>query len=232
MRIQLFLWLIILSAFCSNLLSAQNNTDAQTWSFEQCTDYAQQHNVQAKQLQLQTESAGINLQQSQMNRLPNANANFSHGLNYGRSIDPFTNTFNTQATQASQIQVGSSVTLYNGMRQKNTIEQRKLELDAANWDLKDLHNSLELNVLSAYMQILLAEEQLRILEQQAEVTQRQYKQTESFVKAGALPAGNLLDIEAQIANDRLNTVNARNAIASAYLGLSQILNYYQPFTIQ
>ncbi len=232
MRIQLFLWLIILSAFCSNVLSAQNNTDAQTWSFEQCTEYAQQNNVQAKQLQLQTESAGINLQQSQVNRLPNANANFSHGLNYGRSIDPFTNTFNTQATQASQIQVGSSVTLYNGMRQKNTIEQRRLELDAANWDLKDLHNNLELNVLSAYMQILLAEEQLRILEQQAEVTQRQYKQTESFVKVGALPAGNLLDIEAQIANDRLNTVNARNAIASAYLGLSQILNYYQPFTIQ
>jgi len=232
MRTGFILLLLLLSAFCKTELQAQNNPQTEVWTFEQCTDYAQQHNVQAMQLQLQTESAEINLQQSKYNRLPNANANFSHGLNYGRSIDPFTNTFNTEAIQASQIQVGSNVVLFNGLRQKNTIEQRKLELEAANWDLKDLHNNLELNVLSAYMQILLAQEQLRILEQQAEVTQRQYKQTESFVKAGALPAGNLLDIEAQIANDRLNTVNARNAIATAYLGLSQILNYYQPFEVK
>ncbi len=221
--------LIVFMWQATGLLFAQ--TANTSWSFRQCVEYAMQHNIQAQQLQLQAENATISLQQSQHNRLPNLNANFSHGLNYGRSIDPFTNTFNTQAIQASQLSLGSSVVLYNGMRQKNTIELRKLELEAANWDIKELRNNLELNVLSAYLQVLLAEEQQRILEQQAEVTQRQYNQTESFVKAGALPSGNLLDIEAQIANDRLNIVNAKNAVASAYLGLSQILNYYNLFAV-
>lgn len=215
----------------SGAVQAQNTDDAQLWTFEQCAEYAKEHNIQAQQLQLQTESAAINLQQSKTNRLPSANANFSHGLNYGRSIDPFSNTFNTEAIQNSQISLNSSVILFNGMRQRNTIEQRKLELEAANWDIKDLNNNMELNVLSAYMQILLAEEQLRVLEQQAQLTQIQYEQTQRFVNAGALPAGNLLDIDAQIANDRLNVVNARNAIASAYLAMSQILNYYEVYKI-
>ncbi|OWY23270.1 TolC family protein [Sphingobacteriales bacterium UPWRP_1] len=227
-----FLPYFFLFFVCSAALQAQNATETPSvLTYEQCTQYAREHNIQARQLQLQTESAGINLQQSKANRLPNANANWSHGLNYGRSIDPFTNSFNTEATQASQIAVSSRVVLYNGRQLHNTIEQRKLELEAANWDLKDLENNLQLNILSAYMQILLAEEQQRVLEQQAKVTQIQYEQTQRFVNAGALPAGNLLDIEAQIANDRLNMVNAANAVNSAYLALSQILNYYEPFKI-
>jgi outer membrane protein len=210
-------------------LYAQNG---EIWSLKKCLNYAQEHNLQLKQLNLQTQSAGINEWQSKKNRLPNLNGGASTGINLGRSIDPTTNSFNTQATAAAQLSLNSSITLYNGGLLKHTIEQRGMELQLAKLQTEEAANNLQLNILGAYLQILLSEAQVGVLDKQAQLTQDQYKQIEKLVQAGTLPAGNLLDIEAQIATDKLNRVNGKNAVASAFLNLQQLLEYYQKFDIE
>ena len=220
--------LVILSAL---LLGLSGRLVAQEISLQACLQYAHDNNVQIKQLGLNTEIAKINEKQSHQSRLPNLNGSFSYGGNLGRTVDPTTNSFQTQASQASQINLTSSFVLYNGGQFKRTIEQRDLELQLAQLQTNDFANNLDLSILGAYLQILLSQEQLRVLERQADLTQQQYNQMQKMVNAGSLPAGNLLDINAQIANDQLNQVNARNSIDLAYSNLKQLLNRYDTFKI-
>jgi outer membrane protein len=51
------------------------------------------NNIDVLQSDLLAQKAGITLNQSRENRLPNLNANANEGINYGRSIDPFTNAY-------------------------------------------------------------------------------------------------------------------------------------------
>ena len=52
---------------------------------------------------------------------------------------------------------------------------------------------------------------------------KQLSDARKLADAGSIPAGNLLTLEAQIASDELNLVNARNNVATAYLALKNIL---------
>ncbi|HNL05976.1 MAG: TolC family protein [Chitinophagales bacterium] len=213
-------------------LYAQNPPVAgQLWSLQNCIDFATQNNLSRKQLSLNVKSAEINRKQSHDDRLPNVNGSLSYGVNFGRSIDPTTNTFETQVSQASQIGLNSAFTLYNGNRINLTQEQRQLQLELAKLQIDEYDYNLQLSVLGAYLQILLSQAQLEVLLNQAAMTQEQYDQMQKMVDVGNVPAGNLLDIEAQMANDRLNEVNAQNAVNAAYLALQQTLNYYEPFQI-
>ena len=224
-----------LSFLFINNLNAQNEGNSElkqtAWTLQACLDYAREHNIQLKQLNLQTKTAAVNLKQSKDNQLPNANANFSHGVNLGKNINPATNTFDTQASQFSQLSVGSGITLYNGKKLKHTIAQRELQYELTKLEVEEAATNIDLSLLSAYLQILLAEEQLKVLKDQAKTTELQLEKAEKMVKAGVIPAGDLLDIKAQIANDGLNQLNAENGIDLAYLALAQTLDYYDAITI-
>lgn len=225
------IWLvwIILCGFQPFFLYAQNNPT--TWSLEKCLEYAIENNIQLQQTELQVQTAKINEAQSRENIYPNLTGSAGYGLNIGRTVDPTTNQFSTEALQSSQYSLSSNFLVYNGHRLKYTIDQRELENQLAQLEVKDYKNNLQLTLLTAYLQILLSEDQLVVLKQQAQLTVEQLEQNRKLVKAGIMAEGDLLEIEAQIANDKLSQVNAQNTIKSAYLNLAQILDYYETIKI-
>ena len=218
--------------FCCLACNSYAQPDTtQAWTIEQLFTFARQNSVPLQQVQLQTQSADIQLRQSQQDRLPNLNGSGSYGVNVGRNIDAATNTFATEASQNAQLNLSSQVVIYQGGLRGLTIESRKTELELARLQVDEYAYNLELSVLGSYLQILLSQAQLEVLQSQATLTQEQYAQVQKLVKAGSVPGGNLLDIEAQIANDELNIINAQNAIRTAYLSLSRQLDYYGAFRV-
>ena len=73
----------------------QQNTDS-VFSLKQCVDLAIANNIQVKQTELQTQTDNLAFKQAKNNRLPELSANVNHGINQGRSIDPFTNNYINQ----------------------------------------------------------------------------------------------------------------------------------------
>src|SRR5919107_994969 len=63
------------------------------FTLRQAVDTALKNNLELKQSELQMESAGIDWRQSKANLLPSLNGFANHGVNQGRSIDPFTNGY-------------------------------------------------------------------------------------------------------------------------------------------
>ena len=104
--------LFVLATFISQ---PQTCTAQKTWSLQQCLDHAFEHNIQIKLGQLGEVSAEIGTQSAVGAFLPNLNANLSHGYNFGRTIDPFTNQFvESSAIRSNSFGVSTGLVLFNG----------------------------------------------------------------------------------------------------------------------
>ena len=68
-------------------------------------------------------------------------------------------------------------------------------------------DNVALNVALAYLQILLNKELVAATENQLNITLQQIEKTKKLVDAGSVAKGNLLQIEAQAAQEELSSDN-------------------------
>ena len=215
-------FLIIIVVFANGAISQENRI----WTLEKCIEHAWENNLMLQQQKLSVDLAGENLTQSRANMLPSLNAGASHSYNIGRTVDPFTNDFITETVQANSFNATSSVSLFNGFQLRNIIRQNRYDLEAGKLDLERSYNDIALTVASAYLQILFSIELLENANNQLDISRQQVVRTGQLVEAGTLPRGSLLTIQAQMATEELQVVNAQNQLDLAILNLRQIM--YMP----
>lgn len=214
----------MLSVTALLLISTERTQAQDEWSLDRCISYALENNIQIKQSALQQESARLDKSQSLAQMFPNLNASTGFNMNFGRNIDPGTNQFVNEQVNSNNFRVGSNVTLFNGLRLLNSFKQSQLDLLAAEYNLQGLSNDIAMNIASAFMQVMFNEEILLVAEEQVDVTREQLQRTQKLVEAGSLPEGNLYDVQAQLASNELQVINAENALSASILALKQILN--------
>ena len=205
-------------------LSFSTGLPQKIWTLEDCIRYAFENNIMIKQQVIATEYNQNNLKQSRIGILPNLNAGASQGLSYGHSLDLTTYEFIDNKVSSTSMNVGSSVTLFSGLQQLNTIQQKEFNLMASLQDLEELKNNIALNIATLYLQILFNRELLAIAVNQHDITIQQVNRTAKLVEAGSLARGSLLEIQAQAAAEELNVVNAENSMSLSYLDLIQTLD--------
>lgn len=211
--------LTIVSAVSIQTVQAQEE-----WTLERCISYAIENNIQLKQSALQVESSKYDKTQSLAQMFPNLNASTGFSTNFGRNIDPGTNQFVNEQVNSNNFSVGSSVTLFNGLRLLNTFKKSQLDLLAAEYDMQGLSNDISMNIATAFMQVMFNEELLYVAQEQVTISAEQLERTSKLVDAGSIPEGNLFDVEAQLASNELQVINAENALSAAVLALKQLLN--------
>ncbi len=193
------------------------------WPLIKCVDYALEHNIQVKQVTLRAESGKANLTQSKAAIYPSLNASASDAFQFGRSVDPYSNSFTTENVQSFSASINSRVTLFNGLQQYNTIDQNNYTYLSYLQEVDEVKNSISMQVASAYLQILFDKELLEVARRQMKITTDQVNRTKILVQAGSLAKGNLLEIQAQLANEEVSFITAENNIKSSYLNLTQLL---------
>ena len=199
------------------------------WSLERCIRHAQEKNLTIQQSNLAVKQSELALDFSKRDYYPSFNGSVSYGFNAGRSIDPTTNDFVNNAIHTNGLSINGGITVYNGRRTPNTIQQNQLNIKAARKDLEQAKNDIGLQIAQAYLQILLAEEQLANTQVNKKQLEDQLAQTDKLIKAGALPANNRLDILAQIATTEQSLVGNQNSVDISYLNL-QLLLQIEPNT--
>lgn len=214
-------------ALVAALISGLNISSAiaqDEWTLERCITYALENNIQIKQSELQKESARLDKTQALAGMFPNLNASANYNANFGRSIDPVSNDFVSEQVNSTNFGAASNVTLFNAFRLLNSFKQSQIDLLAAEYDLQGLSNDVSMNIATAFMQVMFNEELLLVAQELVTVTSEQLTRTQKLVEAGSLPEGNLYDVQAQLASNELQVINAENALSASILGLKQMLN--------
>ncbi len=194
------------------------------WTLEDCINYAHANNLQIKRQELQAKVANVDLLQSYTNILPDLNGNISRNYGFGRQIDPFTNDFILNNSISDNYSVTSNISLFNGLQNYNNIRSNQYASLAAiqNVEKEKIENTF--NISSAYLEILFQKELLEVAKNQKEVTVLQVDRTQKLVDAGNVAKGDLLEIQAQLANENLIVTNTQNQLNLSILNLSQLLD--------
>jgi outer membrane protein len=203
---------------------SQNNMVGNKLTLQQAIETGIANNLPVLQSELQTQTAEVNWKQAKANRFPDLNAFLNHGINQGRSIDPFTNSYINQQVNYATYGINSGVTLFNGFAIQNDIRQNKLIFQAAKMESQQAKDNLTINIILAYLQVLNNEDLLAQSRSQLDLTTKQVERLDILNKEGAIVPSQLSDIKGQLANDELSIINGQNALETSKVNLCGLMN--------
>ena len=192
-------------------------------TLQECVDLATENNLNVQRSRLNLETAETNLNETELQRYPNANAGGSFAYSWGRSIDPTSNQFITQRINSTNLNASSGVNIYNGFQLKNSINQNKKDLEAAGFDVEKATNDVQLDIVTFYLNVIFNKELLENARFQLQSSQNQLERTKILVEAGSLPRSNELELISQVSTGEVNVVTAENNLTLAYLTLKQAM---------
>lgn len=203
------------------LMTGQINAQ-QVLSLEQCVDSALTNNRKVKQQGLNVSNSAIEYEQARMDLLPNLNAQAGQNFRFGRSLNA-DNAYESVNSTQSSFGLNSGLMLFDGLRMKYNIEQKKTDMKTTEADLEKLKLDIEVNVTSAYYQVLLYKELLKNAEEQLTLTRQKKDRIKTMIKEGKVAEGEMFELVSMEARDELNQVQAKSNVNLAMLDLAQII---------
>jgi outer membrane protein len=205
------------------LLFTKRITAQDVWSLEKCVAHAIAQSLVVKQATNQQDNARLNERLADFDRYPNVTAGSNLGFNFGRTVNPSTNVFESNNSNFNGFGLSASVLLYNGGRLQETYRQTKLDTKAATADVEQAQQILALQVAQAYLQAVLSEEQLENTQNQLARSQNQLGRLDAQIKAGVFPVTARADLLVQIARIEQQIILAKNARQVNLLTLKNLL---------
>ncbi len=224
---------ILLLVLFTTIFCVDGEAQSKSWTLEECVNHALTNNISIKQIELDVKSTDIDKKAAIGNFLPTANASTSHSWNIGLNQNITTGLLENQTIQFTSAGLNSSIDIYNGLQNQNRLRRAKLSKVAAQYQLNKMKDDVTLNVANAFLQILFNKETIKVQKEQLAFDEKQFTRTDELVKAGSIPRGDLLDVQATLAADKQRLVAAENALFLSKLSLAQILQLddFQNFDI-
>ena len=193
-------------------------------SLNECIQLAIKANPALMQNELDVRRADINLKQAKANRLPDVNAGLNHGFSTGRYLDKTINQYTTTNNSSGGASLGVTVPVFNGFRILHDVRMKADAKTASKLEFDSQINTLKLDVIESFIQILTAQDVLKQSELQTEVTREQVRRAEVLHKEGAIAPGDYFDLKGQLANDINAIENNKQILYLNRLRLSTLLN--------
>ncbi|MBK8808755.1 MAG: TolC family protein [Bacteroidales bacterium] len=178
----------------------------------ECIDYALQHNIDVKKLQLQQSIASNNLVQSKQNILPSLNGFANYSATSAMFITPEAKPFIENSTRAGNIGLAVELDVFKGLYNVNNIKKQDLLLQISNQNVASVQSTIMLEVATAFMYIIYNNEKLKTIDLQMQRTMQQLEVTRKFFAAGECTEA-----------DALQKLHINNEIDNRKLALAQAM---------
>jgi outer membrane protein len=215
----ILIWVFFLFILNLREISGQDKV----WTLQDCINYAVENNIGLQRQVLQTETGEADLLRAKMNMLPSLNFGSNMQLGFGRSIDPVTNLITFEQNLSNSYSLSSSITLFSGFAALNTISANKFMLKAGFEAEKVNKNTLIINILGAYYQVLYAKGLEGAAKMQLELSEKQLFRIQKMVETGKEAVSKQYEMESRASDDRLSYTIARNTSDQALTSLKQLL---------
>ncbi len=202
----------------TNFLPAQ-----ELWTLDDCLAFARENNISLKRSIIVTERNKSDLRTRKFELLPDLRFQSEGSMNFGRSVDPETNTITFNQNITNYYYLGTNFTLFNGFARINRISAANfLHLSGKQAEERE-RNLLALDIVNAYYSALLNKGLVKSAKEQVEVSRQQLHKTNVLVETGAESRTTLLEIQSQFSNDRLLLSQAQTNAGIAIENLRLLL---------
>jgi outer membrane protein len=213
--------LIITSGTC---LEAQNKV----WSIDDCIQYALEKNIQVKQAQVSNDINGIELNYAKSAWYPSLSGSARQNFSWSNQVNNATGATVFKGSDGTNISLNSGMTVFNGNRIRNNVKQSEINYEASKYSTEVIKETVSLNVLNAYLQVLYAEEQVKNNNSQISSLEQQLNLAGERLKLGAIANSDYLQVKSQLATEKQTLAAAQSQLAINRITLLQLMELTEP----
>lgn len=206
-----------------SILIAHNSWAQDIFTFQQCLDSAVQYNLKIRQQHITEKTYKLNIKKAENARLPSISGYTNGNANWGRGIDPYTNTYANQQFNTYNGGINLDLNLFNGFYHINNIKLQKQDLEKNKSEWTKLKNDMTIDIASRYTNILYLQEMIKNIKEQIEFSQSNINFTQKKIDAGTVAKREIYKAIAQKDNEELNLIRAENDIEANMVELKLLM---------
>lgn len=216
---------VILTTVLSFSLVAVSVAQEKRWTMNDCMRYAVENSPKVKK-QLHTNNTYKAEQSAAIaSFFPSVNASIGAQFNYGRSIDPETNTYNNTSTFNNGYGLSASLPLFNAGQLINEWRLANVNRKLGKNDIQKIKDDLALTTLQAYMDVLYYRGTIKMASEKLTESNRTLYKISREEELGLKGKADVAQIEAQVAADDYTLTHQQNLYNTALLTLKDNMNY-------
>lgn len=211
----------IFAIICTAVI-ASALANAETWTLDDCINYATSHNLTVRARQVSKMQAEQSITDAKSAFLPRLSAGAGQSWNLGRGLTA-ENTYADRNTSSFNWSASFSLPVFNGLSNVRQLAYAKANLQQMVEECEAAKEDITVNVISTYLQVLYSKEMVEVAANQVALSEHEIERRTALLEAGKIPEVDLLEAEAQLATDKLNLTQAQNDNILARLDLLLLL---------
>lgn len=203
------------------------NVPAQVMTMDECMAYAVEHSVSVGKQKNLLDNAKMNYRQSVAKLFPSVSASVSASTNFGRSIDPETNSYTTVSTFGNSYSLSASMPLFAGLQYVNGIRAAKVARQRGYSDLQIARDKVAMDVMRAYSDVVYYKGAVEIANERLSASRKTLREAQKLYELGRKSAAEVAEVASQEANYDYLLTEQQNNLAMAWITLREVMNYPQ-----
>lgn len=195
------------------------------WSVERCMQYAADHSHTVRQQKFSLDDSRAAKTQAIGAFLPSVYGSVSGQLNFGRAIDPETNTYTNVSTLYNGYGLQTSLTIFDGLQRYNELRMAKANEAMGRSGLVAEKDDVALKVYKAYMDLAYCLGAVEETSKKREESLALLHQTEVMAEVGQKSDADVAQMRATLASDDYELTHMQTQTTKARLALKQLMNY-------
>lgn len=207
------------------LVSVVAASASEPWTVDRCMQYAADHSHTVAQQRYALDDSRAAKTQAIGAFLPKVYGSVSGQLNFGRAIDPSTNTYTDVSTLYNGYGLQAALTLFDGLQRYNQLRLAKANVAMGRSALQAERDDVALKVYKAYMNLVYCQGAVEETSQKRDESRALLHQTEVMAEVGQKSDADVAQMRATLAADEYELAHMQTQTTKALLALKQLMNF-------
>lgn len=195
------------------------------WSVERCIAYAVEHNHDVRLRDMAVTDYRIEKTRQATSFLPSISASMGANVNFGRAIDPVTNTYTDVSTFSNGYGISAGIPIFDGLQRYNGLRIAKANLLMGRQGVLAQKDATARAVLEAYTQVLYYKGTVEIARQKLAESDMLLHQTVVMAEIGTKGEADVAQMQATYASDDCELTRQQGLLDNSVLELKRQMNF-------
>ncbi len=195
------------------------------WSVERCMQYAADHSHTVRQQKFSLDDRRATKTQAIGAFLPSVYGSVAGQMNFGRAIDPETNTYTNVSTLYNGYGLQASLTIFDGLQRYNELRMAKANEALGRSGVTAEKDDVALKVYKAYMDLAYCLGAVEETSKKRDESKALLHQTEVMAEVGQKSDADVAQMRATLASDEYELTHMQTQSTKASLALKQLMNF-------
>ncbi len=195
------------------------------WSLEECIQYAVENSLTRTKQEAQNEIYNINRQEAIGGFFPSVNAGAGVSINFGRGLDPETNTYINRNNFNNNYEISSSMNLFTGFSQLNKAKIAKVNQLRGKDQLQETKDMIALETMEIFFNVLYYKKTVELAQEQLDVSTTDLKRVKRMEELGLKSAPDVAELYAKEAEDQYILTRQKNIYELELIRLKEKMNF-------